>query len=158
MQRIASAEMLPSEGKGNSNPQSALVPLLQFSLCLCISKLKMLPVVMFVLTDCYWLPCAEVWVDLKSAIRILGVLHLHRVTTLQIKPKHCCSQGDRVRLFSSPEYSTLNSSTIRIDTSLFGWSAACYFHFVSNLSRLGQFMLQRSKVVHSCKPVDVFIG
>lgn len=113
--------MLPSEGKGNINSQSAAVALLQFSSCLCISKLKMLPVAMFVLTDCYRLRCAQVSVDfLKSGIRILGVLHLCRVTTLQIKPKHFYSQGDRLHLFSSPEYSALNSSTIKIDISLFG--------------------------------------
>jgi len=52
MQRIARAEMFLFPSDGNVNSQSALVVLLQFSLCLCISKLKVLPVMMLVLTDC----------------------------------------------------------------------------------------------------------
>lgn len=52
MQQIASAEMFPFPSDGNVNSQSALVVLLQFLFCLCISKVKMLPVMMFVLTEC----------------------------------------------------------------------------------------------------------
>lgn len=52
MQQRVSAEKFPSPSDGNINSQSALLVLLQFSSCLCTSKLKMLPVMMFVLIDC----------------------------------------------------------------------------------------------------------
>lgn len=80
------------------------------------------------------------------------------MTTLQIKPKHYYSQGDRLSIFSSPEYSTLNSSAIKMDIFLLGYSSICYFLFVSNLSSLGQFMLHLNEVVHSYKLVDVLIS